>query len=74
MAKTQYEIKKNANKRYMEKLEKILIYLPGGAKERIKAAADEYGKSVNAYINGIILEKMGLQEWPKEEETGTETE
>ena len=51
--------KKAANKYLAEKVEDIRIRVPKGEKELIKAAAEQEGKSVNAYILEAVHEKMG---------------
>ena len=48
-----------ANNRYNAKAyDRINIAVPKGKKDEIKAAADQEGKSVNAYIIEAIDEKM----------------
>ena len=48
-----------ANNRYNAKAyDRINIAVPKGKKDEIKAAADQEGKSVNAFINEAIDEKM----------------
>ena len=42
-----------------EKYDRINFLVPKGEKEIIKAAADQAGKSVNAYILEAVHEKMG---------------
>ena len=51
--------KKAANKYLAEKVEDIRIRVPKGEKELIKSAAEQEGKSVNAYILDAVHEKMG---------------
>lgn len=43
-----------ANKRYQDKLDKIVIYTPKGQKDKIKAHAKSLNISVNAYILSLI--------------------
>ena len=54
--------KKNAteykNKFNAENYDRYSLMLPRGTKEKIKAAADAAGLSVNAYINQAIAERM----------------
>lgn len=50
--------KKAANKYMAEKVEEIKIRVPKGEKENIKVAAEQAGKSVNAYILEAVYEKM----------------
>ena len=47
------------NKRYMEKLDRGVFYVPKGELDKIKAHAKENGKSLNAYIIGLIEADMG---------------
>lgn len=47
------------NKRYMAKLDRGVFYVPKGGLEKIKAHAMESGKSLNAYIIGLIEADMG---------------
>lgn len=47
------------NKRYLEKLDRGVFYVPKGGLERIKAHATKTGKSLNAYILGLIEADMG---------------
>jgi uncharacterized protein (DUF1778 family) len=41
-----------------QKYDRISVMFPKGEKEIIKAAADQAGKSVNAYILEAVHEKM----------------
>lgn len=46
-------------KRYEDKAyDKVLVRMPKGKKETIKAHADSKGQSVNGFINEAIDEKM----------------
>ena len=47
------------NKRYMAKLDRGVFYVQKGNLEKIKAHAKENGKSLNAYIVGLIEADMG---------------
>lgn len=38
--------------------DKVLVRLPKGDREQIKAAADSSGESMNAYIVGAIRDRM----------------
>ena len=42
------------NKRYMAKLDRGVFYVQKGNLEKIKAHAKDNGKSLNAYIVGLI--------------------
>jgi len=54
--------KKAAEKYLSEKVEDIRIRVPKGEKEKIKAFADEEGKSLNQFIIDCISEKMKKEE------------
>lgn len=61
-----YEIRKEANKRYLEKLDEIKLRMPKGRKADIEAHVKRKGESsVNGYITGLIRTDMGLteEEW-----------
>lgn len=47
------------NKRYMAKLDRGVFYVQKGNLEKIKAHAKDNGKSLNAYIVGLIEADMG---------------
>lgn len=47
--------KKESNKRYMDKLQRITLWLTPEEKEAIEKKATDAGKSVNMYIKDIIL-------------------
>lgn len=47
------------NKRYLEKLDHYTIRFPGGTKQKIMQHAKDKGKSLNAYIVGLIEADMG---------------
>jgi uncharacterized protein (DUF1778 family) len=48
-----------ANRKYNEKAyDRIGITVPKGDKDKIKAAAERVGESVNAFINAAIQERM----------------
>ena len=53
-----YEQRKEANRRYLAKLDNIMIRTQAGGKDTIKAAADAVGQSVNAYILQAVEERM----------------
>lgn len=53
------QAKIDANNRYNAKAyDRINIAIPKGMKERIKAAADSQGVSVNAFMGQLISEKL----------------
>ncbi|MCL2054089.1 MAG: antitoxin [Oscillospiraceae bacterium] len=45
-----------------EHCERIMVVVKKGEKEKIKSHAEKMGKSLNAYINGLIKEDMGESE------------
>jgi len=48
-----------ATRKYNEKTyDRIEITVPKGDKDKIKAAAEQAGESVNAFINAAIQERM----------------
>lgn len=52
--------------RYNEKAyDRITIVVPKGQKSTVEAAAKREGDSVNQYIIGAVLAKMGLETWPE---------
>ena len=57
------EARKAANKKWndahlRDKYDRVQLVVPKGDKEKIKAAADKAGLSVNAYIQKAIQERM----------------
>lgn len=55
-----------AKNRYNEKAyDRITIVVPKGQKSTVEAAAKKDGDSVNQYIIGAVLAKMGLEMWPE---------
>ena len=44
--------------------DRLAITVPKGQKFTVQRFADEAGESVNAYTNGALLARMGLEEWP----------
>ena len=53
-----YEQRKEANKRYLEKLDSLTLRMQMGKKDKIKAHAESMGESVNGFINRAIDETM----------------
>ncbi len=53
-AKTPYQQKKQANARYNAKFDDIKIRVPKGARDVWKQAAAAHGKSLNAYLTGLM--------------------
>lgn len=63
------EARIRANNRYNDKAyDRINIAVPKGQKAVIQAAAEQEGESINGYVNGAVLRRMGLEEWPKTKE------
>jgi len=56
MGKTSSAVK---NKWNAKNYDRIALVVPKGEKEIIKSAAEQAGKSVNAYILEAVHEKMG---------------
>ena len=48
--------------------DRIEIRIPKGQKATVEAAAREAGESVNQYAQKSILARMGLDEWPTNNE------
>lgn len=67
-----YEQRKAANERYLAKQDELKIRLPQGQKATVQAAATQVGESVNQYTQRALLARMGLADWPKIEQEGTE--
>lgn len=53
-----YEVRKEANKRYLSKLDNISIRVQKGQREEIKAYAEGRGESLNGFIVRAINETM----------------
>jgi hypothetical protein len=55
-----------ANNRYNAKAyDRINIAVPKGQKAAVEAAATAAGESINQYVNGALLARMGLVVWPE---------
>lgn len=52
------EAQREAVSRYKKKFERFELRMQPGTKENIKAAADAFGMSMNAYILRAITEQM----------------
>ena len=59
--------RREASKRYHEKIERVVFYVPDGHKATIQGAADKVDESINGYVNNAVLARMGLTDWPKKE-------
>ncbi|GHU77524.1 hypothetical protein AGMMS49992_25650 [Clostridia bacterium] len=61
--------------RYNEKAyDRLGVTIPKGCKSLVEQAASAAGESVNAFTNHALLDKIGLQEWPKRGTTHDEGE
>lgn len=49
------------NKYNAKAYDRIVIFLPKGEKDGVKAAADATGQSMNAYIKQAISERMEME-------------
>lgn len=52
------EAQKRAQKNYMDKFVRVEIRMEPERRDKIKAIADEHGKSLNSFINEAIDEKI----------------
>ena len=67
MGKTSAAVKNRyATKAY----DQVRILAPKGQKATIQAAAKAAGESINGYVLGAVLARMGLEEWPETQEDG----
>lgn len=63
------EASKRATIKYIKgNYDRVEIKVPKGQKATIEAAAAAAGESVNQYTQKAILARMGLEEWPKNQE------
>lgn len=51
--------------------DRLNILIPQGQKATVEKAAQEANESVNQFTNKALLNRLGLTEWPKEDEIGT---
>lgn len=59
------EASKRATIKYIKgNYDRVEIKVPKGQKATIEAAATAAGESVNQYTQKAILARMGLEEWP----------
>jgi len=57
----------DANNRYNEKAyDRINIAIPKGQKATVQQYAEAEGESVNSYAQKALLQRMGLDDWPKQ--------
>ena len=60
------EKKKASNKKWdSANLDRLSFAVPKGMKTLIEAHAKSKGKSINGLINSLLLDDMGLSEWPE---------
>ena len=64
MAKNTTNYKRSFNE---AKYDRLAITIPKGQKATIQAVADKEGDSVNGYVNKAVLLRMGIEEWPEED-------
>ena len=71
--KTQYEIQKASNERYLAKFDNVVTRVPKGERDIWKVYAAQKGKSLNAFITDLVhsdMDKAGFDyTLPKEDET-----
>jgi len=56
--------RREASKRYHEKIERIVFYVPDGQKSVVQSAAEQSGESINGFVNKAVLHRIGMSEWP----------
>ena len=71
------EARKRANKKWNDanmnqRYDRIQIIVPKGQKATIQAAAVVEDESINGFVNKAVLARMGLNEWPKGEDSTDE--
>ena len=59
MAETS-KAKLEGNKRHLQKLYRIPVYIPAGQRKPLEAFAAAQGKSLNSYVKGLIEADSGL--------------
>lgn len=63
------EAGKRATIKYIKSAyDRIEIKIPKGQKANVEAAAREAGESVNQYTQKALLARMGLDDWPTNNE------
>ena len=55
------ESRKNANEKYLNKLDDIKLRVPKGKREEIQRYAKSNGESVNSYIKKLIESDSGIK-------------
>ena len=58
MTTKNYEQRKEANKKYLSKLDTFVLRLPKGRKDEIRTHAEEHNESVNGFITRAIDETI----------------
>ena len=56
--------RKAVGKYERENYDKVLLRMPQGERERMRAAADSAGQSLNAYILDAVRDRMNKAEQP----------
>lgn len=51
--------------------DRLNILIPQGHKATVEKAAQEANESVNQFTNKALLNRLGLTEWPKQDENDT---
>lgn len=57
-AKSQYEVQKASNERYLAKQDNIVTRVPKGERDLWKSYATQKGKSLNAFITELVHNEM----------------
>lgn len=60
------------NKYIAKTYDRLNIIIPKGQKATVQAHAEQAGESVNGYVTGAVLQRMGLRDWPEAPSTGGE--
>ena len=62
-----YEYNKEYAKKYIGKLDEIKVRMPKGRKADIEVYAQQKGMSVNALINALLQNELGMseEEWKR---------
>ena len=51
--------------------DRLNILIPRGQKATVEKAAQEANESVNQFTNRALLNRLGLTDWPKQDEIDT---
>lgn len=60
---------KAKNKYAAKAYDSLRIIVPKGHKATIQDAAKKEGDSINGYVNKAVLTRMGLEDWPKNDDS-----